>query len=1052
MRSLPPHLANEPGVQQLLAEVETLRGVADEKEQSLRQAQERVNDFQRDWLYTTCRNFRGTIARCKHWKRKCQHRAKTGIKLALFAAGIAITPFKMALRAIGIGKRAPVEKDPAQCRLKIGLTDPLPESIVAGKGNSFLVGAWAFHPKHRIAHLEMRLLLARPEPQPRLYAEDNGDELSVNNPIEFSDIRAPVILRNIPNRQVLTDHYPEEDFNGNSFWSGFQALVEVPPISRPGRAQLLIRAVLEDGTIEVKTLGKFAVQPAMPAPEPMDFLPNGHEPLIAIGMTTYNPPIELFQRQIASIKAQSHKRWVCIIRDDGSKPAAIQMIKDTLGNDPRFVFRQNAKNLGFYKNFEAVLADVPIEADYVALADQDDRWHADKLESLLKQIGPGTTLVYSDMNITDETGFIKSNTYWTTRDNNYTHFANLILANTITGAASLFRRNLLDYLLPFPEKCGDAYHDHWLGCTAMALGNIRYVDRPLYDYVQHSGNVIGHVAPKAGSWLGAVYRFFAFFLPTKWSRNINAFLRHGRGYYFADLLRIENTVRNVLKRCYSEAAPDKVAILKKVLGMAHSRKAQIWLAVRPWRRRNAWRITVGVERNLLHALVWRAHLNFKAFWGTRLTSRGIIRGPIARQCLPRPKVIDTIDTINAITRITAPLSLEIRPQSPTRVNVVVSIIDFKYVFGGYITVFQLCRKLVDRGFRVRLIVTDECDFRPVAWADSFRKYPGLEDFLERVELIYCFDRNVVVPVSPNDTFLATSWWTAHIAQQARQAMGRDRFVFLVQEYESGFYPYGSLFSFADQAYSYRHYALFSTDLLREFFQLSGYGVYAHPHGERNCVTFQNAITSVGQVTADELRRPKRRQLLFYCRPEGHALRNMFDTGLLALRRAVSLGAFHNWDFHGIGAMKPGKIKLAENVYMNLLPRMDQEAYRKILKDYDVGMSLMCSPHPSLVPLEMAAAGMWTVTNSYANKTFQKLTDISSNFLPVEPTVDGVTQGLLAANSRVREFEARAAGANVKWATTWEQAFQPAVLDRLSEFLRATMENRGVGERVSLRAA
>lgn len=1055
MKSFPSQLADEPAVQQLQQELSDLRDLASEKELSLRRAQEQVNFYERDWLYTTCRNLRGTVARLRRWKRLWIDRTKIATKLVFFAGGIALSPIKAGLRAFGIGKRVPIEKEPSECQLKIGLTEPLPDSVVVGKGNSFLVGAWAFHPHRRITQLELRLLMARPEPKPGLYHEID-EPLDADMPggkaVEFTDRLAPVILRNIPNRQVLTDHFPYEDFNGNSFWSGFQALVQIPPINRAGRAQLIVRATLDDNTIEVRTLGKFAIQPAMPAPQPIIPLPAGQVPLVAVCMTTYNPPHELFARQIESIKAQTHKRWVCIIRDDGSKPAFAQMIKNTIAGDSRFVFRENVKNLGFYKNFEAVLADVPREADFVALADQDDRWHPDKLETLLRQFTPGTTLAYSDMNITDDVGRVISSTYWTTRDNNYTHFANLILANTITGAASLFRRNLLDYLLPFPEKHGDAYHDHWLGCTAMALGTIRYVDRPLYDYVQHSGNVVGHVAPKVGSWIGAFYRFFAFFLPTKWSRNINAFLRHGRGYYFADLLRIQHTARNVLTRCAPEASVDKLAVLSKVLRMADSWKGRLWLAMRPWRRRQSWRITVGVERNLLHALVWRAQLQIKAFWGTRLTARGILRGAMAKQCLPRPKIFETIDTINALTRITAPLTLEIRPDSPRRVNVILSIIDFKYVFGGYITVFQLCRKLAERGFRVRLIVTDECDFRPVTWADNFRSFPGLEKFLEQVELLYCFNRHTVVPVSPNDTFLATSWWTAHIAQQAGHALGRNRFVFLIQEYESGFYPYGSLYTFADEAYTFPHFALFSTELLREFFQMSGYGVFGLPNADRHCAVFENAITSVGQVTAEELRRPKRRKLLFYCRPEGHALRNMFDTGLLALRRAVSQGAFHNWDFHGIGAMKPGKMKLAEQVYMNLLPRLDQEAYRKILKDYDVGMSLMCSPHPSLVPIEMAAAGMWTVTTAYANKTYEKLKAISSNFLPVPATVDGVTQGLFSANAKLREYEERARGAAVNWATNWDQAFPPAVLDRLSEFIMASMENRDVDERTVLRAA
>jgi glycosyltransferase involved in cell wall biosynthesis len=1030
------------------SEIESLRALVAEKEQAFRLAQERINNIERDWLYTSCRNFRGTLARLKRWKNQAIQSLKTVAKILAFVVHLALTPFRVALRLVGIGRRLPVEKEPQDCRLRVGFTEPLPATIAAGKGNSFLVGGWAFHPERRITQLELRLMLARAEPKPGSVLDAEWDEpvlvgdLPPGSQVEFTDRLALVTIRNIPNRQVLTDHYPDVDPNGNSFWSGYQALVTIPPQARPARAQLTVKAYLDDGTIETVPLGKFSVQPSLPAPRRIEPLPEGNIPLVAVCMTTYNPPAELFRRQIDSIRNQTHTRWVCFLRDDGSNPASLRMIRETIAGDTRFVLRENPKNLGFYKNFEAVLADVPPEFDFVALADQDDRWHPDKLETLLNRFTPGTTLVYSDMNITDEAGHVKAGTYWTTRDNNFTHYPTLLLANTVTGAASMVRRNLLDYLLPFPERHGDAYHDHWLGCVAMALGEIKYVDRPLYDYTQHSGNVVGHVAPKPGSWLGSLFRFCAFFYPLKFRRNVNAFIRHGRGFYFADLVRIQHTARNVLQRCAVEAAPDKVAALRRVLTMADTLSGRLWLALRPLRRRDSWRRTVGVEFHLLHAIAWRTHLKIKAWWGTRLTARGILKNRMAGQLLPRPRVIDHIDTVAAHQRITAPLTLAIRDDAPPRVNVVVSIIDFKYVFGGYITVFHLCRRLVDRGFRVRLIVTDECDFRPVSWADNFRRFPGLEDFLDRIELVYCHDRTTVVPVGPRDTFLATSWWTAHIARQAMQDIGKDEFVYLIQEFEPGFYPYGTLAASAAESYSFPHRALFSTDILQEFFRLSRTGVYARPDGDELSASFQNAITSVGEVTAAELQARRTRRLLFYCRPEPHALRNMFDTGVMALRKAVAAGAFRGWEFHGIGSMGPAsKLKLADGVFMSLLPRMDQEQYRKILREYDVGLSLMYSPHPSLVPIEMAGAGMLTVTNGFANKSAERLLAISTNFLPTPASVEGVTRGLFHACALVKNYEARAAGARINWATTWDESLTPEVMDRLAGFLRDTMAVR-----------
>ncbi|MGZ8633485.1 MAG: glycosyltransferase family 2 protein, partial [Solirubrobacteraceae bacterium] len=63
--------------------------------------------------------------------------------------------------------------------------------------------------------------------------------------------------------------------------------------------------------------------------------------------------------------------------------------------------------------------------------------------------------------------------------------------NVVTGAACLVRREVLDVALPFPHELAGSFHDHWLAVCALALGDLAYVDRPLVDYVQHDGNVVG---------------------------------------------------------------------------------------------------------------------------------------------------------------------------------------------------------------------------------------------------------------------------------------------------------------------------------------------------------------------------------------------------------------------------------------------------------------------------------------------------------------------------------------------------------------------------------
>ena len=110
---------------------------------------------------------------------------------------------------------------------------------------------------------------------------------------------------------------------------------------------------------------------------------------------------------------------------------------------------RSPRRLGFYRNFERALSLVPADAPYVALADQDDVWHPDKLGALLAALG-GAQLVYSDARVVARDGELISETWWSTRRNNHSDLLSLLVANAVTGAASLFRRDLLALRAPVP--------------------------------------------------------------------------------------------------------------------------------------------------------------------------------------------------------------------------------------------------------------------------------------------------------------------------------------------------------------------------------------------------------------------------------------------------------------------------------------------------------------------------------------------------------------------------------------------------------------------------
>ena len=321
-------------------------------------------------------------------------------------------------------------------------------------------------------------------------------------------------------------------------------------------------------------------------------------PLVAICMATYEPEPALLEAQLDSIRAQTHENWACLVSDDGSSGERWERLAELTAADPRFTLSRGEGRLGFYLNFERALEMVPAEAGFVALADQDDRWYPEKLATLLAACA-GAQLAYSDMRIVDEQGALLAETFWEGRRNNYTNLASLLLSNTVTGAASLFRRELLELALPFPPPVGDPFHDQWLASLALATGEIAYVDRPLYDYVQHGGGALGHAAAM-GSW--DPRRLLS---PRHPRRSLRAVAAHGRRSYAENVERIGLAARTIEQRAGERMEAKKARAVRRVARLGRPPEPAGWLALRSLRRFAGHDETKGIELSLLAAVWWR---------------------------------------------------------------------------------------------------------------------------------------------------------------------------------------------------------------------------------------------------------------------------------------------------------------------------------------------------------------------------------------------------------------------------------------------------------------
>lgn len=742
-------------------------------------------------------------------------------------------------------------------------------------------------------------------------------------------------------------------------------------------------------------------------------------PRIAIGLATYSPDLELFRRQIESIRAQVGCEWHCFVSDDNSPPEALAGIESVIGDDPRFTLSASTERLGFYRNFERAIAMVPAEFDLIALSDQDDRWYPEKLTELARARGEAG-LVYSDQRLVRPDGEVVAETYWTSRQNNHTDLASLLIANTVTGAASLFTRQVTDLALPFPEVPGEQYHDHWLALVALSIGDIAYVDRPLYDYVQHGGAVLGHEKANAGYRSSGLRRLD----PRTW----RGILAGWSSTYFDVYLRLKAINRLLLDRCGPRMSGAKRRTLERFDRSDRSVSALAWLALRPLRRFAGHNETMGMERLLVRGILYRHLAGIRRRLPRRLRRRA-----------------DAATTLKSETELTPQMRQKVAPLfpisskvQPARVNLLVPTIDLDHFFGGYIAKFNLARRLADHGQWVRIVTVDPTPPLPSDWRRQIESFSQLEGLFDEVEVCFARDGREPFRTSLSDRFIATTWWTAHLATRLTRAAGVGRFLYLIQEYEPLTVPEGMWRDLARESYRFPHHALFSTDILAGYFRQEGIGVFGDSvaaGGEE--LSFRNAITPVSAPERSELEARPGRRLLLYGRPEAHAARNLWETGIEALRRAVATGSFgEEWSFHAIGTTGAGgRVDLGGGRELELKPRTGQDDYARLLAEHDLGIALMEAPHPSLVPFEMASAGMPTITTTWGeSKTAETLAGISSNLIAAASDPEAIAAAIAEAVERSADFQGRLDGARFDWPTDWDESFDGPLLDRITGLL------------------
>ncbi|MCR8671018.1 glycosyltransferase family 2 protein [Agrococcus sp. HG114] len=201
------------------------------------------------------------------------------------------------------------------------------------------------------------------------------------------------------------------------------------------------------------------------------------------------------EEQLRSILAQSVPVSEVVVGDDASTDRTLDIVRRVASEtDVPIRIRHHRVALGVAGNFADAIAATT--GDVVALSDQDDVWHPDRLERLLPHLDD-VALVHSNARLVDAAGAPLGSSLEESLEMSAWERAALeggraldalLRRNLVTGATALMRRDAAVAALPVPDAW---IHDEWLAMCAALDGGLRYVPEETIDYRQHGGNAIG---------------------------------------------------------------------------------------------------------------------------------------------------------------------------------------------------------------------------------------------------------------------------------------------------------------------------------------------------------------------------------------------------------------------------------------------------------------------------------------------------------------------------------------------------------------------------------
>lgn len=206
---------------------------------------------------------------------------------------------------------------------------------------------------------------------------------------------------------------------------------------------------------------------------------------IAVLISTYNGG-QYLSEQLASIAKQTLSEYITVyIRDDGSKDNTFEIIEKWKNEIPIVLIK--GANVGPAKSFWELLINKDIQADYFLFCDQDDVWNDDKVEKSISPLTDNTYLTLCNCSMIDSQGEVLDE--MRVKSQPIINIQRLFITGVGQGCAMAFRKELRNYVMNIPLK-NIPMHDVILMLYALTLGDVVWIEEPLFKYRLHSNNVV----------------------------------------------------------------------------------------------------------------------------------------------------------------------------------------------------------------------------------------------------------------------------------------------------------------------------------------------------------------------------------------------------------------------------------------------------------------------------------------------------------------------------------------------------------------------------------